>query len=234
MPFIFGMQGHKSKELESGGDSSDVDEASRMVILHLSLEEVLRVACGAADGKNMELQAVDRVNLISLVRPALLYVYVLITLSSLTATQLLSGLTSMLLVVSYFIDTTIAESKFSTLLLALFLLTFSLFCYELMRRGAITDLGTWEAAKVARSNTFSVDLSSELPYTLMCALQLKAAAKAVYLDFSTYHETLKDKLSRGAVDVTAGESSEDTADDKSMIDNRVSLFTPIQDVQEGN
>ena len=41
----------------------------------------------------------------------------------------------MLLVVSYFIDTTIAESKFSTLLLALFLLTFSLFCYEVMRRG---------------------------------------------------------------------------------------------------
>ena len=70
MPFIFGIQGNKSKELESGGDSSDVDEASRMVILHLSLEEILRVACGAADGKNMELQqAVDRVNLISLVRP---------------------------------------------------------------------------------------------------------------------------------------------------------------------
>ena len=76
----------------------------------------------------------------------------------------------MLLVVSYFIDTIIAESKFSTLLLALF-------CYEVMRRGAITDLGTWEAAKVACSNTFSVDLSSELSYTLMCALQLKAAAK---------------------------------------------------------
>ena len=72
-------------------------------------------------------------------------------------------------------------------------------------------------------------LPNYLIYTLMCALQLKAAAKkAVFLDFSTYHETLKDKLSRRAMDVTAGESSEDTADDKSMIDNiSIAASSPI-------
>ena len=60
----------RMKEAESGAVSSNIDDESRMTILHLSLEEILRVACGAVDqgtGKNLGLQAVNQVNLISLV-----------------------------------------------------------------------------------------------------------------------------------------------------------------------
>lgn len=58
--------------LESGADSSDdMGDAARMVILHLSVEEILRVACGTIDkatGKNLGLEAVNQVNRISLVQ----------------------------------------------------------------------------------------------------------------------------------------------------------------------
>ena len=127
--------------------------------------------------------------------------------------------------VSYFVDTVIGISEFSTLLLALFILIFSLFTYEVMRRGAIIEAGKWEATKVILQNSYFI------LHTHICLdVQLKGVAKAVYLDFSTYHETLKEKLSRGAIDVTA---EEDTTDDTSIVSKRTSLFVPIQDVQEG-
>lgn len=121
------------------------------------------------------------------------------------------------------------SSQFSTLLLALFLLTFSLFSYEAMRRGAIIEMGKWEATKVPLQY-YSYFILHTNAYKCL-GVQLKAVAKAVYLDFSTYHETLKEKLSRGAVDVT--EKEEDATDDTAIVSKRTSLFIPIQDVQEG-
>ena len=59
----------------------------------------------------------------------------------------------------------------------------------------------------------------------------------MYLDFSTYHETLKDKLSRGDIDVTEDDpTADETSDEKSFVifvGKRGSLFNPIQDVLEG-
>eukprot|EP01036_Dinobryon_divergens_P024033 gene24033-32444_t len=182
----------KLKELETPGNN---EEAFRLVILHLSVEEIHRVANGPGDkatGKNLGLLLLNRYNLVSV---------------------LLSGLTSLLLVVSFFIDASLGSNQFTTLMLAIFLITFSLFTYEFMRRGAIVDMATWDA------------------------VTLKAVAKAVYDEFSTYHETLRDKLSRGAIDVT--EEEEKPAEEgggplnKKLVDNtHSSLFNPIQDVEE--
>ena len=69
----------------------------------------------------------------------------------------------------------------------------------------------------------------------------------MYDDFSRYHETLRDKLSRGAIDVTAGaeedrgaagnqpspEEGDQGALIKKLVDTHSSLFNPIQDVEEG-
>ena len=58
----------------------------------------------------------------------------------------------------------------------------------------------------------------------------------MYEDFSTYHDTLKDKLSHGAIDVSAEDSSgqEEGILNRKLIGIRSSLFNPIQDVEEGD
>jgi len=148
-------------------------------------------------------------------------------------------LAALLLLTSYFADIVLGSSQFGSLLLALFLLTVSLFSYEALRRGAILELGSWEAIKVRslRRHVVSKATLTSSIYGSLFHLQLKAVAKDVYLDFSTYHETLKEKLSRGAVDVTAEDPPDETTDDRTFVvfvGKRGSLFDPIQDVLKGN
>lgn len=162
--------------------------AARQVVLHLSVEEIHRTANGplGSDGRNLGLQSVSNYNLTS---------------------AILSGLTSLMLAVTFFYDSTGGNSQFATVLLAIFILMISLFTYEFLRRDAIVQMGTWSSDK------------------------LKAVTSAMYQDFSTYHETLKEKLQRGAID-TSEEGAGDGDDDKKKLSNRLSLFQPINDVKE--
>mmetsp|Transcript_25061 Transcript_25061/g.34425 ORF Transcript_25061/g.34425 Transcript_25061/m.34425 type:complete len:723 (-) Transcript_25061:146-2314(-) len=195
----FGIGGRPS-EGEVSGASKDLDVKQleekvmedRLMLLHLSLEEIQRVATGASKG--------------SAVNPGLLTVY-RYTLAS----MVLSGITSAMLLAAFFVDASLGGAHFCTLLLALFLLVGSLLIYEAMRQRAILGLFEWPASKI------------------------KDVAQAVTDDFSNYHETLKEKLQRGAIEVeepVGAADSDATGDQKQLTAVANSLLAPIQDVRE--
>lgn len=160
----------------------------RLVLLHLSLEEIQRVASGTSESHA--------------VNPGLLTVY-RYTLASMA----LSGLTSAMLLSAFFIDAALGDAHFCTLLLALFLLVGSLFIYEVMRHRAVLGLFEWSASKT------------------------KDVALVLTEDFNTYHETLREKLQRGVIEVEEPIGAADS-DKKQLTAAANSLLVPIQDARE--
>lgn len=188
----------EKRAVSMGGKTSsqeEVDEkvqADRLVMMHLSLEEIDRVFFGVAVGDvNSGLLTVFRYNAFS---------------------AFFAGVTSGMLLAAFFVDATLGKSHFCTLLLALFILLVSFFLYELLRFTSVKTMFDWPLDK------------------------LKEVASAVRDDFGSYQETLREKLARGAIDVsantdTAAQASDDTTKLKEGT-KRPSLIDPIQDVVE--
>lgn len=93
-----------------------------------------------------------------------------------------------MLVVSFFMDTVLGASQFGSLLVALFLVTASLFTYEVLRREAILETGKWEATKVIPSSFYNIycrfclfNSSSSLSLWCMYCMYCMYGGSAVWL-----------------------------------------------------